>query len=311
MKKMKLGLQVGRFIAVWGLFQLCYSISANNAFEQKIEQTIGAVETRIALDLPRLKLANPRLRTVTHEASIVQYIEQVNAQLANKQSPVTLRSIQGIPPRGELTGTARVVNLATGDQNIRLLLEVAPQTLAEQFSYTALLATLLLQSLWSRQSLRRQRHKSKTQDTTVANDSKLIINLHDKTLSYGKTSQPVLMSNKPFCFYAALVEYCSLHPDAYLKHNSDVPEDLIQLANRYFSRLIALGHTKRKRPDFATNLDKTLSEVRSALDDVFRDQADAKDPFYPPKAQGEGSRSKMHNYALLHLEPGRIEVLGR
>jgi hypothetical protein len=72
-----------------------------------------------------------------------------------------------------------------------------------------------------------------------------------------------------------------------------------------------VGNTKRKRPDFGANLDKTLSEIRSVLDEVFQHHVQAKELFYPPKAQGEGSRSKMHNYALANNDPLRIEFIGR
>jgi hypothetical protein len=96
-----------------------------------------------------------------------------------------------------------------------------------------------------------------------------------------------------------------------LKHNNEVPEELLQIANKYFYRLIELGHTQRKRPDFGANLDKTLSEIRSALDEVFKNCIECKEAFYPPKAQGEGSRSKMHNYAILNKDASRVEFIGK
>ena len=82
------------------------------------------------------------------------------------------------------------------------------------------------------------------------------------------------------------------------------------LANKSFGRLIELGHTKRKRPDFNANLDKTLSEIRAALDEVFADFPEEKDTFYPPRAQGEGSRSKQHSYALVSIKEDNIEIIG-
>ena len=71
-----------------------------------------------------------------------------------------------------------------------------------------------------------------------------------------------------------------------------------------------LGHTKRKRPDFNANLDKTLSEIRAALDEVFAGYSEEKAKYCPPRAQGEGSRSKQHSYALPRLYAHEIEVIG-
>jgi hypothetical protein len=75
-------------------------------------------------------------------------------------------------------------------------------------------------------------------------------------------------------------------------------------------RLMELGHTKRKRPDFNANLDKTLSEIRAALDEVFAGYSEEKTRYYPPRAQGEGSRSKQHSYALPVLHHADIQIIG-
>ena len=89
-----------------------------------------------------------------------------------------------------------------------------------------------------------------------------------------------------------------------------MPTELLALANKSFGRLIELGHTKRKRPDFNANLDKTLSEVRAALDEVFVGYSEEKETYYPPRAQGEGSRSKQHSYALPSIREEDIEIIG-
>ena len=89
-----------------------------------------------------------------------------------------------------------------------------------------------------------------------------------------------------------------------------MPTELLALANKSFGRLIELGHTKRKRPDFNANLDKTLSEVRAALDEVFVRYSKEKETYYPPRAQGEGSRSKQHSYALPSIREEDIEIVG-
>ena len=98
-----------------------------------------------------------------------------------------------------------------------------------------------------------------------------ILNVHakDKTLSNRVDDKVVALQNKPLCFYTALVKFCIEYPNQPLPPHKDVPHELMILANKSFGRLIELGHTKRKRPDFNANLDKTLSEIRAALDEVF------------------------------------------
>ena len=139
---------------------------------------------------------------------------------------------------------------------------------------------------------------------------RIIIDLKDKTLGNGVNDVKVVLQNKPLCFYTALVRYCMENPSEPLQHHKDVPVELLNLANKVFGRLIELGHTKRKRPDFNANLDKTLSEVRAALDEVFADFTAEKERYYPPRAQGEGSRSKQHSFALTSLSPEDVEIIG-
>ena len=78
-----------------------------------------------------------------------------------------------------------------------------------------------------------------------------------------------------------------------------------------FYRLIELGHTIRKRPNFNSSLEKTLSEIRAALDDVFSEHPEQKELYYPPKAYGEGSRSRLHSYGLVNIGKGNIEIKGK
>ena len=141
---------------------------------------------------------------------------------------------------------------------------------------------------------------------------KLIVDLQNKTLAAScAVDKTVALANKPLCFYLALVEFCIEHPDVVLNQNKDVPEELLTLANKYFYRLVELGHTIRKRPNFTNSLEKTLSEIRAALDEVWQDQLEIKETYYPPKAHGEGSRSRLHHYGLKAIEIADIEVIGK
>ena len=119
------------------------------------------------------------------------------------------------------------------------------------------------------------------------------------------------LANKPLCFYTALIEFCIAHPDILLNQNKELPSELITLANKYFLRLTELGHTIRKRPNFSNSLEKTLSEIRAALDEIFVDDVELKALLFPPKAHGEGSRSKLHHYGLKLQNMELVEIIGK
>jgi hypothetical protein len=148
-----------------------------------------------------------------------------------------------------------------------------------------------------------------TRSTTKS--AALILDLENKCLRLGDSNASVFLPNKPLCFYAALLTYCQQHPGARLCQHAPLPAELLTLANQYFLRLIALGHTIRKRPDFDMNLEKMLSEIRAALDELLMEYPEHKSLFYPPKALGEGSRSKVHNFALLHIAEAHWSIKGK
>ena len=137
----------------------------------------------------------------------------------------------------------------------------------------------------------------------------LTLDLTNKALALGNKQVP--LANKPLCFYAALLNYCQQHPEVRLCQHYQLPDALLELADKYFLRLVELGHTIRKRPDFNANLEKMLSEIRAALDELLSEYPDLKPLYSPPKATGEGSRSRMHNFALTHLQPQRWDITGK
>ena len=140
----------------------------------------------------------------------------------------------------------------------------------------------------------------------------LIIDLNHKTLSTNYAHEQLIsLANKPLCFYLALVEFCKENNDIALNQNKNVPEELVELANKYFHRLVELGHIVRKRPNFNNSLEKTLSEIRAALDEVLSEYPEQKDIYYPPKAFGEGSRSRLHSYGLVNIDKGNIDIKGK
>lgn len=304
---------VGVFLIIWGVLQAAYWSGTHYKQAALHARFISSIETRIALDLPKLELANPKFGIVAHNASVRDYLSAINDSLISLDSPIRVAKLQDIEVLSGAETDTIVRTLDTADRQVTLMLLTMPGHWREYFSFLALaLAVLLTYVSRSLFASNKQIEQQQDLDEVVLQaQARLIINLHNKTIRNGLDDIAVALPNKPFCFYAALVDYCLQQESPKLNHNKEVPEELILLANKYFYRLIELGHTKRKRPDFGTNLDKTLSEIRSALDEVFHDYADAKDIFYPPKAQGEGSRSKIHNYALERITAEQVEIFGK
>tara|TARA_R110000868_G_scaffold139782_4_gene354888 strand:- start:5840 stop:6772 length:933 start_codon:yes stop_codon:yes gene_type:complete len=300
------------FIFTWLIFQLSYSLGQNYQNNLDKERFIASIEKRIALDIPKLTLANKKFKTAADPLSIKAYLNDVNGSLAELKSPIKVMSLQGIQLTQVSTPQPIARTLRTVDQEINLELQVIETDKLTTLNWLAPILALIITLL--NYYLVKQKVAVATVEVKQEPErapTKLQINLKNKSINFGQDNEEVLLPNKPFCFYAALVDYCMQTQLPNLKHNNEVPEELLQMANKYFYRLIELGHTKRKRPDFGANLDKTLSEIRTALDEVFKNNIEHKEAFYPPKAQGEGSRSKMHNYAIFNRDVNRVEFIGK
>ncbi|QHJ11806.1 hypothetical protein FX988_02042 [Paraglaciecola mesophila] len=299
------------FASIWLMFQCAYIVGVTYQTSANNRLFLAKIENRIAIDLPKLRLANPKFKTVADARSVVSYINTLNSALESDSSPVWVTSIQGISiqpaPESNL-----FTSLQTSDQEIAIGYQIKSLQLLDFISAIPVLLALIMSFLCIRKLLAaKENEKGLIEGAEQPASHQLTIDLKSKSLCYSDSPECVALSNKPFCFYAALIDFCMQDSTANLSNSSDVPEELIQLANKYFYRLIELGHTKRKRPDFGANLDKTLSEIRSALDEIFVEHQEEKELFYPPKAQGEGSRSKLHNYALPNIAPNKIVFIGK
>lgn len=304
--------QFGLFIFTWLIFQVAFSLGQNYQNNLDKERFVASIEKRIALDIPKLTLANKNFKTAADPLSIKAYLNDVNRSLAELKSPIQVMSLQGIQLSQASTPQLIVRTLRTVDQEINLELQVVEADRLTTLNWLAPILALIITLL--NYYLVKQKvaiAAVEVKQEPEREPTKLLINLKNKSINFGQANEAVVLPNKPFCFYAALVDYCMQTQLPNLKHNNEVPEELLQMANKYFYRLIELGHTKRKRPDFGANLDKTLSEIRSALDEVFKNNVEYKEAFYPPKAQGEGSRSKMHNYAIFNRDVHRVEFIGK
>ena len=280
--------------------------------ETSIHNAIDKVERRISLDSAFLDVGNNTLNTPVNEYAIYRYLDKLNTTLKAQVSPVLVGAIQEITVKDETLSTfpeLHQTSFVNAEQEISILLRTKSPLQGLSFSWVALVASLLVAPFFAFAS-RRAIRKAIAEAEAPPPQPRLIINLQDKTISNGINDKVVTLQNKPLCFYTALVKYCIENPNAPLPPHKDVPHELMALANKSFGRLIELGHTKRKRPDFNANLDKTLSEIRAALDEVFTGFIEEKETYYPPRAQGEGSRSKQHSYALPSIKKEDIEIIG-
>jgi hypothetical protein len=295
------------------LFQVAFTCGLQYQNKLNNERDIANIETRIALDLSRLKIANKKFRTAADPESIQLYLKKMNEALLQLGASVSISSLQDIPATDiALHRETELRTLKSPEQDVNFEIQLTSTPWLSTFSFFAPLFAFIVVGLrYFYPTLKVNPSRTMLTNTAEPEVQKLIINLKDKSIKFGSHGEAIFLSNKPFCFYAALVDYCIQTDMPNLKHNNDVPTDLLLIANKYLYRLIELGHTKRKRPDFGANLDKTLSEIRSALDDAFKHNTEVKDLFYPPKAQGEGSRSKMHNYALVNNHPELVEFIGK
>lgn len=302
------------FLGLWLVFQAAFSLGQLYQNSLNNERYIASMETRVALDLSRLKIANKKFHTAADPSSVRDYLHNMNRALQQLDSSVLIVGLQEIELAQHVAKypTQQRV-LKSPEQDVNIKIQLLPINWLASLTVFAPLFALLIAGFRYFSPPPAKAHQAKTLVTGSVEPTKqkLIINLQDKSIKFGLGGEVIFLPNKPFCFYAALVDYCMQTDLPNLKHNNDVPNDLLLIANKYFYRLIELGHTKRKRPDFGANLDKTLSEIRSALDDVFKHNTEIKELFYPPKAQGEGSRSKMHNYAIINNQAELVEFIGK
>ncbi len=285
-----------------------------NKSKDNITLTIARVENRIALDLNHLNLPDDFLQHSGSKEMIINYITRLNAELSH--SGVTVYSIEGV---SELPAQNGLISkqLDTPQRTFQVSFLIEPHVFDKNdiavlvlvFFFSSALTYLLFVS--ERRKIRVAKHKPDV-SVKVEEKPKLIVDLQNKTfVASCALDKKICLANKPLCFYLALVEFCIEYPDVVLNQNKNVPEELLTLANKYFYRLVELGHTIRKRPNFTNSLEKTLSEIRAALDDVWQEQPEIKETYYPPKAHGEGSRSRLHHYGLKAITCDDIEVIGK
>ncbi len=297
---------------------LTFKLSSYLQQAQHNDLIMADIENRIALDLPRLDLSNRFLKHSGNHDAIVGYLKRLNMQLI--QQPIQVNTINDVSLALTNNGReSRIEYLETSDQKVAItfLIETRWWHTSDIYTFIVLLLLAFLFSKWAelinRTSLKHLALKEQVEQLPLINvQVKLVIDLQAKVLAINDNAEiKAGLANKPLCFYLALIEFCVENPDVTLNQNKDVPGELIELANKYFYRLTQLGHTIRKRPNFTNSLEKTLSEIRAALDEVLIEHSQLKEIYYPPKAHGEGSRSRLHSYGLSNIKADDIEVIGK
>lgn len=298
------------------VFSVVLYISATHKQQNVIKYNTLSIEKQVALDLPLLRVSNQFFKHSGDTKIINRYIDDLNRSMNND----TL-SLRHIAAENTFDMTLQpnqfMRKLRTNAGYVVLVFD--KKTAYFNF-YSVLLHVIFLlcsvaMSVWLKILLIKNIDKNAQngkEQTLIHMPFTLIIDLKSKTLftSY-LPDEKIALANKPLCFYLALIEFCKINSDVNLNQNKDVPDELVELANKYFQRLIALGHTIRKQPNFNSSLEKTLSEIRAALDNVLRHYPQQKQLFYPPKAFGQGSRSRLHSYALVNIAKAHIEIKGK
>ncbi|KTF09220.1 hypothetical protein [Pseudoalteromonas sp. 10-33] len=305
------------FSCIFLMISFVFYISVVNKTERATKQQKAQIEKQIALDLTLLDLPNELYKHAGNKEAVVAYIDSLNSYL--KTSNLKIDNItSGVINDNELRKAQFTSRLATSEGPVIIVFSINEHYFTPKnkmfflfFLLISLFATVWLKVVESKKSSVNL-NKSINPVASMPMPLALIIDLRNKTLSHSyDKEQSVQLANKPLCFYLALVEYCSANSEVTLNHNKNVPDELIELANKYFYRLTELGHTIRKRPNFNNSLEKTLSEIRAGLDDVLNEYPEEKEIYYPPKAYGEGSRSRLHSYGLINIAKGNIEIIGK
>ncbi|MFY8299220.1 hypothetical protein AAEU28_10655 [Pseudoalteromonas sp. SS15] len=293
--------------AVFVLLSLLFYLGQESKISQAVELQSEQVAKRVSLDVSSLPLAEPLFNYAGNQQEVDIYIEQLNQQLDSLDSRVKVESISTIKPTDKV-----FLELFANYKTIYLVL-IADRSHAK-YTYIIVMLLTLANALLYRKVFRKHiENKVKKRAVSVETiKPKLVIDLYSKSLFIEGTNDiQSQLANKPLCFYLAMIEFSHAYPDLNLHLNKDVPAELLTIAEKYFHRLSVLGHTVRKRPNFSNSLEKTLSEIRAALDEILRESPELKAKLYPPKAHGEGSRSKLHSYGLKGLLDNDYEIRGK
>lgn len=295
---------VSTFLVSLVLFSIVHQASVAMSHVNHVAVTKQYVLQRVALDLPVIPIKRDWLNEPGDSQEVQNYINSLNEAIDKHQWPLKVTFIGPEKP------VADYQELSSAEQSVYISFKEKAFPLLHSLSAVPMLFALFFTWLLVFRQHLMQHHKPLEQKVTNS-PLLLTIDLRSKLLINARIQKETALSNKPLCFYCALVEYCIANPGVSLNMNKDLPEEFLVLAQKYFYRLIELGHTIRKRPNFESNLDKTLSEIRAALEDVLEQDIKSKEMLIPPKAIGEGSRSKLHSFGLGEINENIVEIVGK
>ena len=298
------------FVLFLLIFQFSYSFSKVFNYQEIVEHAAVHVENRILIDLDTLHLAEPVYKIAGDKQFSDSYLKKLNSYLVQHNWPLRVKYVATEGTEDKQINIDFQSQFDDGRKTVLIGYKTQGLPWWSYVSVYPILASLLL-VLLLRDNIVNKHIENKVQHLTAEEKAWMLVDLPNKRLVNAVTGKIVELSNKPLCFYCALLEFSIENENPVLNPNKELPEELMELANKYFFRLIELGHTIRKRPNFNNNLEKALSEIRAGLDELFMDDVKRKATFYPPKAIGEGSRSKLHNVALLSISGKDIEFLGK
>ncbi|CAH9050781.1 hypothetical protein PSECIP111951_00263 [Pseudoalteromonas holothuriae] len=292
------------------IFCLLFSFSQSLLIKRDAKLDLRTLATRVALDLEMLPIADPLFNYSGDKKRTAKYILEINDKLQLNKSRITVLDIVSVGSTNKAPRENAYL-LKSAHKNVALLYDINTQHSWISYIVPVTFA-IMAWVLFIRAFILNRQHSKEQPISTELNKPKLVVNLHTKCIHLSNNqSQQTQLANKPLCFYIALVEFCDKNADVVLNPNKEAPEALLIIANRYFERLTVLGHTVRKKPNFSSSLEKTLSEIRAALDEALVDNPDLKAKYYPPKAYGEGSRSKLHSYGLSEISFDDVQVIGK
>ncbi|NVK25560.1 MAG: hypothetical protein HWE10_11580 [Gammaproteobacteria bacterium] len=296
------------FLSLFITLQAAYILGINKSTQYNNQQVAAAIKNKIQQDAHVLSYVLLQGTEYAEFSFLNDYINQLNQELSQQQAKLKISSIS---PQ-VINNSALPIQLK--DQTLGYVhLQQDTPTLSNYLGIWPLLASLvmtwLLNAFTPKTNFKQQPPEPEV--TVDVPDVWLQIDLKEKKIRNVISGTEVYVANKPLCFYCALVDFCIDNPETFLNPNKELPPEFLALANKYFSRLMDLGHTIRKRPNFSNNVEKTLSEIRAAIDEIFPNDLSKKAIFSPPKAIGEGSRSKAHNVNLQQLELGKITFIGK
>lgn len=296
----------------WGVLYGIYHSTLTRYQDLANQRLMDATLNRIALDMPELRLADERLKQASHSLEVSRYLDLLNQYLSANHFPFAVAAIQETEVELAFAASSTIEKqLLFPRQTMAVTFAFKPA--AEQVGYwLPVLLAVLLSYLAIPHLSPPAANAGSAAASAPAVPLKLTLDLTSRTLYLNRTPDiKVSMANKPFCFYLAMLEYCATDNSAALYHHKSLPEEFLCLTEKYFTRLMDLGHTKRKRPDFSANIDKMLSEIRNALDEALAHEVEIKEKFFPKKAKGEGSRSKLNNFSLSNITTKDYEFVGK